>query len=81
MNVINQQNMIVFMVRPVFRPSLCFRIAMYPSRNITGDKLYPIVWEVIESLEMNLLPITFVTSYGPSANRQFNKLSQDKNPI
>lgn len=70
-------HMLVFMVRPVFQPSLCFTIAMYPSSNITGDKLYPIVWEVIESLEMNLLPVISVTSDGASSNRRFYKLCLD----
>ena len=70
-------HMLVFMVRPVFQPSLCFTIAMYPSSNITGDKLYSIVWEVIESLEMNLLPVISVTSDGASSNRRFYKLCKD----
>lgn len=70
-------HMLVFMVRPVFQSSLCFTIAMYPSGSITGDKLYPIVWEVIESLEMNLLPVISVTSDGASSNRRFYKLCKD----
>ena len=70
-------HMLVFMVRPVCKPSLCFTIAMYPSSNITGNKLYPIVWEVIESLEMNLLPVISVTSDGASSNRRFYKLCKD----
>ena len=55
-------HMLVYMVRPVFQPSFCFIIAMYLSSNITGDKQYPIVWEAIELLEMNLLPVISDTS-------------------
>ena len=67
-------HMLVFMVRPLFRPSWCFTVATYSSSNITGDRLYPIVWKVIETLELNFLPIVSVTSDGASPNRRFYKL-------
>ena len=71
-------HMLVFMARPVFKPSLSFAIAMYPSSCITGEKLFPVVWEVIETLEINFLPVISVTSDGASPNRRFYKLCKDR---
>ena len=71
-------HMLVFMARPVFKPSLSFAIAMYPTSCITGEKLFPVVWEVIETLEINFLPVIAVTSDGASPNRRFYKLCKDR---
>lgn len=35
--------MLVFMVRPIFKPSFSFPVAMYPSTSLTGERLYPII--------------------------------------
>lgn len=67
-------HMLAFMVRPAFKPSLSFTVASYPCSDLTGHKLYPTVWEVVESLELNGLPVVSVTSDGASQNRHFYKL-------
>ena len=38
------KNMLAFMIRPIFRPSLAFMVAAFPTIQLTGCKLYPIVW-------------------------------------
>ena len=68
--------MLVFMVRPIFKPSFSFPVAMYPGTNLTGEKLYPIVFEVIEALELHGIPVASLTSDGNSPNRRFYRLCQ-----
>ena len=64
------KNMLAFMIRPIFRPSLAFMIAAFPTVQLTGYKLFPMVWNVIESLEFSDLPVVAVTADGASHNRQ-----------
>ena len=68
--------MLVFMVRPIFKPSFSFPVAMYPSTNLTGERLYPIVFEVIEALELHSIPVVSLTSDGNSPNRRLYRLCQ-----
>lgn len=68
----------IITARPVLKPSLSFPIAMYPSSCITGEKLFPVVWEVIETLDINFLPVIAITSDGASPNRCFYKLCKDR---
>ena len=44
-------HMLVFM----FKPSLAYTVALYPSCCITSEKLLSVVWEVIETLPINFL--------------------------
>ena len=67
-------HMLASMVRPAFKPSLSFTVATYPCSDLTGHKLYPIVGEVVQSLELNGLPVVSATSDGASRNRHFYKL-------
>ena len=59
------------MIRPVFKPSLAFTVAAYPTTKLTGSKLFPVVWSVIESLELNDFLIVAATADGASPNRHF----------
>lgn len=68
------KNMLAFMIRPIFRPSLAFMIAAFPTVQLTGYKLFPMVWNVIESLEFSDLPVVAVTADGASHNRHFFRL-------
>ena len=68
--------MLVFMIGPIFKPSFSFPVAMYPSTNLTGEKLYPIVFEVVEALELHGIPVVSLTSDGNSPNRRFYRLCQ-----
>ena len=54
-----------------FRPSLSFMVASYASLGLSGEKLYAPVWEVVEALEFNGLPVLSLTSDGASPNRRF----------
>ena len=40
------EQMLTFMIRPIFRPSLSFKIASYASLCLSGEKLYAPVWEL-----------------------------------
>lgn len=66
--------MLVFMVRAIFKPSLSFPVAHYPSAGLKGQNLYPIVWDVVCALEMYNIPVMSITSDGAKPNRKFYKL-------
>ena len=63
--------MLAFMTRTIFCPSLAFMIAAFPTVQLTDYKLFPMVWNVIESLELSDLPVVAVTADGASHNRLF----------
>lgn len=44
-------SMLVLMVRLLRRPSFAFPVAQYPTSSLSGEKLYPILWDVIEALD------------------------------
>ena len=44
------KNRLAFMIRPILCPSLAFMVAAF---QLTGYKLFPMVWNVIESLELS----------------------------
>ena len=67
---------LVFMARPIFKPLLSFPVAMYPSTNFTGEKLYPIVFQVVEALGLLDIPVVSLTSDGNGPNRRFYYLCQ-----
>ncbi len=64
-------SMLVLMIRLLRRPSFTFPVAQYPVSSLSGNKLYPIVWEVIEALELNGLKVMCISCDGLSANRKF----------
>ena len=70
-------SMLVMMVRPIFKPSFTFPVAQYPTTHLSGEKLYPIVWDVIEALEFNDIQVCSVSCDGLSANRKFFRISKD----
>ena len=72
------EQMLVFMVRPIFKPSLTFMIASYASTNLSGEKLYVPVWEIVEALEYNKMPVLSLTSDGAAPNRCLYKLCRIK---
>jgi len=45
--------MFTFMIRPILKPSLSFVVATYPTATLGGENLYPVVWEVVETLELH----------------------------
>ena len=70
-------NMLVIMARQLRKPSFTFPIAQYPTASVSGSQLYPMVWDVIDALEMNGLKVSSVTCDGLSANRAFFKIGRD----
>ena len=68
------ESMLVLMARLLRRPSFSFPVAQYPTSSLSGDKLYPIVWDVIEALELNDLQVFCVSCDGLSANRRFFRI-------
>ena len=49
--------MLTFMARGIFT-KLEFPYAQFPTRGVTADKLFPIVWEAVRNLEECGLKIT-----------------------
>lgn len=60
------QSMLVLMARRVIKPSCTFPIAQFPTSSLSGEKLYPIVWDAIEAMEMN----QFQVSCGSGTHRK-----------
>ena len=80
------KNMLPFMIRPIFHPSLAFMIGAFPTVQLTGYKLFPMVWNVTECLELSDLSVVAVIADGASHNWHFFHLccfSEDgkKSPI
>ena len=65
-------HMLVFMARPVFKPSLCNAPQFL---HYWQETIFPVVWEVIEALEINFLPVMAVTSDDAS---RFYKFCKDR---
>ena len=65
------------MVRPIFKPTFTFPVAQFPTTSLSGEKLYPIVWDVIEALELSDTQVHAVSCDGLSANRKFFCISMD----
>ena len=70
-------SMLVLMARRAIRPSSSLPIAQFPTSSLSGEKLYPIVWDAIEGLELNGFKVLYITCDGLSANRRFFRISQD----
>lgn len=70
-------HMLVVRARSIFKPSFTFPVAQYPTCSLTGEDLYPLLWNVVEALELNEIEVNFITCDGLSANRKFFRISQD----
>ncbi len=70
-------SMLVMMVRTIFNPSFTFPIAQYPTTSLSGEKIYPVMWDVIEALEINDIQVHAISCDGLSANRKFFRISMD----
>lgn len=63
-----------FMVRHILKPSTFFPVAMFPCTSLSGEKLYPMVYDVVEALELEGFPVVSITSDGNSPNRRFYRI-------
>jgi len=71
------ESMLVVMVRLLQKPSFTFPAAQYPTSSLSGAKIYPIVWDVVEALELNEIQVLSITCDGLSANRKFFLVGRD----
>ena len=72
------KHMLVFMVRGIFA-SVDFPYAQYTTRDISGDQLYPIVWEVVKDLECAGLQVHTLTCDKAAPNCKFFRIHQKSN--
>ena len=68
-------SMLVMMVRPIFKPSFTLPVAQYPTTSLCGEKLHPLVWDVIVILELNDIQVHAVSCDALSANRKFLRIT------
>ena len=68
------EEVLVFMLMDISKPSIFFPVAMYPSACLSGEKLYLLVFEVVEALELHGFPVVSITSDGNSPNRKFYRM-------
>ena len=67
------KHMLTFMARGIFT-KLEFPYAQFPTRGVTADKLFPIVWDAVRNLEECGLKVMVTTCDGASPNRKFFKM-------
>ena len=64
------KKMLVFMIRPIFKPSLSFPVAAYPTIDLNGSQLYavikPLNWMIFQLLPLQLMvhPLIFYRMCG-----------------
>ena len=56
---------------------LCFPYAQFPCTYLSGDQLYPLVWECVSHLEMIGFKVLAMTADGASCNRKFMSMLQE----
>lgn len=67
------KHMLVFMVRGIFS-GLEFPYVQFPSSSLSGDIIFPLVWECIKRLEACNLKVIAITADGASSNRKFFRM-------
>ena len=72
-------HMLVFMVRGLFS-SLEFPYVQVPTSSLSGDVLFPIMWECIKHLEACDFKVIALTFDGASPNRKFFKMHKSSTP-
>lgn len=70
-------SVLVLMVRGLFI-RLEFPYASFPTTGVTGDALFPILWEAVRRLEICELKVIGITSDGASPNRSFFRIHEPK---
>lgn len=66
-------HLLTFMVRGLYS-SCKFPYAHFPTDSLTGDQIFPIVWEAIERLERIGFKVMAITADGASTNRKFFRM-------
>lgn len=70
-------HILVIMVRGIFT-RLKFPYAHFPTKTLTSESIFTIVWEAIERLENLGFKVLVITADGASPNRKFFRLHSDK---
>ena len=68
-------HMLAFCVRGIFS-NLSFAYAHFPTKRISADELFPLVWEAISNIEALGVKEMFFTCDGGAANKKFFNLHQ-----
>ena len=63
-------SVLTFMVRGIFI-TLHFPYAQFPCKNLTGDQIYPLVWEAVQRLELCGFKVLATICDGAANNRRF----------
>ena len=63
-------SVLTFMVRGIFI-NLHFPYVQFPCKNLTGDQLYPLVWEAVQRLELCGFKVLATICDGAANNRRF----------
>ena len=63
-------HMLMFMVRGICT-TLQFPFVCVPTRDTTGEELFPIMWETVKNIEECGLKVIAITADGASPNRKF----------
>ena len=66
-------HLLTIMVRGLFT-SCKFPYAHFPTDCLTGDQIFPMVWEAIERLERKGFKVIAITADGASPNRKFFRM-------
>lgn len=69
------KHILMFMVRGIFF-KLNFPYAQYPTTDLSADLLYPLVWEVVRSLECAGFKVISLTGDKASVNQTFFQMNQ-----
>lgn len=72
-------SVLVLMVRGLFI-RLEYPYASFPTTGITGDAMFPIIWEAVRRLELCEFKVLGVTADGASPNRKFFHLHKQTPP-
>ena len=59
-------------------PQVCHLFEISLITSLTGEKIFPLAWEVTESLEMYDIPVVSLTSDGAKPNRRFYSMCQQQ---
>ena len=66
-------HVLAFMVRGIFT-DLKFPFAHFPTKDISGDQLFSLIWDAIERIERLGLKVVALTGDGCSPNRKFFRM-------
>ena len=73
-------HLLTIMVRGLFT-NCKFPYAHFPTDSLTGEQIFPIVWQAIERLERKQFKVIAITADGASPNRKFFRMHSNSSEI